>query len=67
MTKTKEELIAIINLRSGTDRTEELSKLQKYKLCVMLEETQSVAETTVLMDLANRMGSSVKREQLVKE
>ena len=57
MTKTKEELIKQINRLSGRDRTEELSKLPKYKICVIAEEVRDQNQEEEL-DLASRIGVS---------
>lgn len=62
MTQTKQEIIERINRLTGTDRTDELSALPKYKLCLILEELKECQShhKSDDSDFVNRIGVSVK-------
>jgi len=64
MTRTKEEIIKTLVLKTGRD-PEYLRTLKKYQLCSLLEElrvesSSSESET----DLGNKIGASIKRKTL---
>lgn len=76
MTRSKTELIEAIHLRTGQDK-EELAKLQKFKLCMILDDLRESEEAAqqhkvssddeASADLAHRIGVMVKIKSLKKE
>lgn len=61
MTRTKSEIIQNINRLLGQDKTEELEKMPKYRLCSILEELkQEEGETSSDEDLSSKIGVRVK-------
>lgn len=77
MTRSKTELIEAIHLRTGQDK-EELAKLQKFKLCMILDDLReseeaaqqhkvSSSDDEASADLAHRIGVMVKIKSLKKE
>lgn len=64
MTRTKEEIIQTLVLKTGRD-PEHLRTLKKYQLCSLLEELrEESSDSDSEPDLGNKIGASVKRKTL---
>lgn len=63
MTRTKEEIIQTLVLKTGRD-PEHLRTLKKYQLCSLLEELRESSDSDSEPDLGNKIGASVKRKTL---
>lgn len=62
MTKTKKEIIEIINRLRGSTNTQDLENEPKYRLCALLQELRNDATDSESdqEDLASKIGVRVK-------